>query len=367
VGLYGTKFDYRYLFPSGSTASDIAHLSPSDTDAAAAVTVGGQSLYDLAFTATTLRFAFTQAAAWTSGYRDTTGFTSPAQFNGPSFHFDSSATEITRVTLKTNIAGLNAKDLVYSAHDIQLDFTGIHAGKGSFVWLTVSFNDPITGTAASEALTGNSFANKLYGYAGDDLLTGGGGADQLFGGAGSDTAAYRGSAAGVTASLALASSNTKDAKGDVYTSIENLWGSSFDDRLTGDAGANALTGGAGRDTLNGGGSRDVLTGGVGRDTFVFDAKLGAANADRIADFTVRDDTIWLSKSIFSTAGDIGHLGADAFYAGSGAHDASDRVIYDPATGKLWYDDDGTGGHAAVQFAVIGKGLAVTAADFDIIG
>ena len=54
-------------------------------------------------------------------------------------------------------------------------------------------------------------------------------------------------------------------------------------------------------------------------------------------------------------------------AGTSAHDASDRVIYDAATGALWYVEDGTGSHAAVQFAVIDKGLAVTAADFDIIG
>ena len=48
----------------------------------------------------------------------------------------------------------------------------------------------------------------------------------------------------------------------------------------------------------------------------------------------------------------------------GAHDASDRVIYNMTTGSLYYDPDGTGGTAAVRFAVLtGSPDALTNADF----
>jgi Ca2+-binding RTX toxin-like protein len=48
----------------------------------------------------------------------------------------------------------------------------------------------------------------------------------------------------------------------------------------------------------------------------------------------------------------GPLKATFFSAGTAAHDADDRIIYNKATGALYYDSDGTGAHAQVLFAVI---------------
>jgi Ca2+-binding RTX toxin-like protein len=225
----------------------------------------------------------------------------------------------------------------------------------------------LTGNGFSQTITGNAGANRLDGLGGNDTLVGGAGADALLGGTGNDTASYAGATKGVVASLGSPAKNTNDAKGDTYTSVENLTGSSFADTLKGDSLANKISGGAGNDKLYGGLGMDVLAGGAGGDTFVFDTKLGSTNVDTIKDFNVVQDTIWLDDDIFTKAGAIGDLTANAFYMGSKAHDASDRVIYDKTSGKLWYDDDGTGGHAAVQFAVIGKGFTLTATDFDIIG
>jgi len=63
--------------------------------------------------------------------------------------------------------------------------------------------------------------------------------------------------------------------GDTIVNVENLVGSNFTDRLTGDAGANRIVGGGGNDTLIGGGGGDQLVGGVGQDSLI-----GGLGADR---------------------------------------------------------------------------------------
>ena len=60
---------------------------------------------------------------------------------------------------------------------------------------------------------------------------------------------------------------------------------------------------------------------------------------------------------------VGALASGAFRIGKTAVDANDRILYDAATGNLWYDRDGNGSAAAVQFAKLSTGLALTAADF----
>jgi Ca2+-binding RTX toxin-like protein len=102
-----------------------------------------------------------------------------------------------------------------------------------------------------EGLEGSQHNDTLVGDSGDNLLTGNGGADTLKGGAGIDTAAYNNAAAGVTASLESPNTNTGEANSDLYTSIENLIGSNFNDTLRGNALDNELRGGGGADVLDG--------------------------------------------------------------------------------------------------------------------
>lgn len=49
-----------------------------------------------------------------------------------------------------------------------------------------------------------------------------------------------------------------------------------------------------------------------------------------------------------------------------SHDATDRILYDQTTGKLFYDADGNGVKAAVQLATLQPGLTLTFADFLVI-
>ena len=161
----------------------------------------------------------------------------------------------------------------------------------------------LNGGAGNDVLIGGDGNDKLYGGDGNDLLIGGNGNDLLDGGAGNDTASYAGAGAGVTVSLALAGEqNTIGAGLDKLVSIENLIGSNYDDKLTGDDHANTLIGGLGNDVLIGGGGDDLLiggpgnntlTGGAGSDTFLW--QQGNTGHDKVTDFTPGSDRLDLSQ------------------------------------------------------------------------
>lgn len=117
-------------------------------------------------------------------------------------------------------------------------------------------------------------------------------------------------------------------------------GTSGNDTLTGGTGNDSLNGGNGNDILTGDAGGDTLVGGNGNDIFVFNyLPKTIAEADKISDFVVGEDKIHLSKTIFTTLGAVGGLTV-AEFAVLGAVAATTRVIYDSATGRLTYDEDG---------------------------
>ncbi|MDO9233516.1 MAG: hypothetical protein Q8N02_00535 [Methylotenera sp.] len=131
----------------------------------------------------------------------------------------------------------------------------------------------LVGSNFNDTLIGDGGNNLLNGGLGDDVLEGMAGADTLIGAGGNDTASYENAAlVGIVASLTTvfsagpAVTQTNDAAGDTYSGIENLRGSSFNDTLIGDNGANILTGGDGDDILEGMEGSDTLIGGNGNDT-----------------------------------------------------------------------------------------------------
>ncbi len=249
------------------------------------------------------------------------------------------------------------------------DSTQGGAGNDTFIWLWGDGRDTFNGGADSDTLnaTGSAAENIVRATWNGAAITG------LFDNAlisieainldmagGTDWLIYN-AAAGVSVNL-----NAATATGFAsIASVENVIGGSGGDTLTGNAGNNRLDGFSGDDTLDGGLGADTLIGAAGADTFVFSTALGAGNIDAISGFSVADDVIRLDSAIF-TAIAAGALDADAFRIGAVAADAEDRILYNSGSGALLYDADGTGAGAAVQFATLGVGLAVTESDF-IIG
>ncbi|MGO4573084.1 calcium-binding protein [Microvirga sp. 2TAF3] len=227
----------------------------------------------------------------------------------------------------------------------------------------------LTGNAGANLIVGNAAANTIDGGAGDDTLDGASGADLMRGGAGNDLYYVDdiGDQIVETSSGGTADHVISSVSYILAAYVENLTASGFGAlKLTGNASNNTITGNAAANTLNGGLGKDVLVGGAGRDVFVFSTKLGSTNIDKIADFDVKDDTIHLSKAIFSKIAKKGALSKGAFWIGAKAHDKDDRIIYDDKKGILYYDADGNGAGKAVQFATIAKKLKMTAADFFVI-
>jgi serralysin len=250
------------------------------------------------------------------------------------------------------------------------------------------FTENLVLLAGAANATGNSLANNLTGNSADNQLNGRGGADTMRGLAGNDSYVVDnvgdrvvevagGGRDGVLASvsyrigahvekLTLTGSAAIDGTGNSGHNV--LTGNSAANTLTGESGNDTIRGGTGDDRIFGGRGNDSLRGEGGTDRFYFDTPLNAStNVDDLVNFTPADDWILLEQDIFSGIASSGVLSASAFRLGTTAQDASDRILYDQATGRIFYDPDGAGGAAAILFATVNDGTAVTNADFYVYG
>lgn len=182
------------------------------------------------------------------------------------------------------------------------------------------FSDVFYADAGSNALDGRGGNDALYGRAGNDVVIGGSGQDRLDGGTGTDTASYATASAGVVASLAVPTNNTNDAKGDTYYSIENLFGSRFNDLLVGNTGMNVLTGGDGHDTLIGGAGADELYGGKGSDAASYSNSAAGVIANLVSPSGNSGEAKGDSYSSIENL--IGSKYSDKFYGTGGANSIS---------------------------------------------
>ena len=259
----------------------------------------------------------------------------------------------------------------------------------------------VEGSDMDDTLLGSSVANRLDGGDRDDRLEGRGGADTLRGGAGTDTleggsgddildggdgwdAVYFSDSVVPSAGVQidLAAGTAVDLSGthgsDGLESIEEVHGSSAGDTIVGASGVDemffgrdgndSIHGGGGNDRLHGdngddtliggGGGHDFLTGGAGADRFVLNAApAGGTSVSTISDFGEGNDRIVLDNQVFAALSQTGLLSSESFVSGNfsggisgAAQEADDHILYDTASGDLYYDEDGSGSTAAVMIA-----------------
>lgn len=287
-------------------------------------------------------------------------------------------------------------DILHGGNGIDVvSFANAKAG------VTASLTAGARGDAAGDVYTGiegliGSVFSDVFTGSGSAILMGGRGNDVYYAkgkdsvrevaGEGRDTVVARSSFAlrsdaevevlklsgvsSTTAAYLIGSNSANEMIG--HSGVNTLKGQGGNDVLKAGSGNDRLYGGIGNDTLYGGSGNDVLIGDSGRDIFVFDTRPSqSANVDRIADFNPAYDTIWLDNRVFAKLGTGSlakptKLNPDMFVIGATAKDREDRIIYDKATGALYYDADGTGSTAQVKIATLSKNLKLTYHDFFVV-
>jgi Ca2+-binding RTX toxin-like protein len=247
-------------------------------------------------------------------------------------------------------AGNNGRDFVLSSFSYVLPDNVENLGLGGSGRTVFDSYENINGTgnALNNTLNGNAGNNHLIGLGGNDTLGDTAGTDTLEGGAGDDQY-YVSSPTSIVVETADGGRDTaflhfavSDLSTLDFTKLKNVEIVHF---------------------VNFSGKYAVLEDG---EFYIVDDKLSAASPTNLDEFQVKDDTIGLSKAIFSKIAKKGELKKNAFWTGSKAHDQDDRIIYDKKAGDLYYDADGSGSRKAIKFADLDKHLKMTAKDFFVI-
>ena len=228
-----------------------------------------------------------------------------------------------------------------------------------------------------EVAIGSAYADVLTGDGAGRTLIGGAGNDTFIGSNGTDVVSYATATSGVYAGPA-AGSGAGDGAGDVFTSIDVLEGSGYDDTLAsagedatlyGFAGDDKLYGGNGDDTLEGGAGNDAIDGNDGNNTVSYSASgsgvtVSLATGSASGGDAAGDYLVHLGNTIGSAYGDTlsgndddnalygaggddtldGDAGGDSLYGGSG----NDTVTYASSTAGVAVDlvtGEGSGGDA----------------------
>lgn len=207
-------------------------------------------------------------------------------------------------------------------------------------------NDELTSIGTGAKLYGGKGIDKFFGGSGNDYFDPGSDldADVMKGGDGIDTVSYAKATAAVTAYLKAQVSGGA-ALGDLYTDMENVIGSKFDDQLQTGLNGKAF-GGLGNDTIYGGFGDDFLRGDEGVDTLRMDYGNSRAwlqldkGADVIQYFTENSDKLFIDLSEFNlgTTFDSGEITNSNTVTAFGTNA---QFIYEDDAKNLWFDSNGT--------------------------
>ena len=158
------------------------------------------------------------------------------------------------IQTSAELPGLIKLSMTHEQYNTALEL--VEANNSSFLTQATVNDDYIVGTSAD---------NQINGLPGNDILVGLGGADRLNGDEGNDTIIYNTSTSPVHIDLGYNIASGGDAEGDSFSSIENVTGSQFSDKIFGDHFDNILDGNDGDDQLIGREGNDTLFGGSGAD------------------------------------------------------------------------------------------------------
>jgi VCBS repeat-containing protein len=151
-------------------------------------------------------------------------------------------------------------------------------------------NDILEGRDGDDQLTGGDGNDTIDGGAGSDFIRGDRGNDVLIGGAGNDILSFAidfgpAISSGITIHLpefgavfvedGLTVNDLSPVKGiDSIEGFEGVWGTNYDDTITGNSGDGSFFGWGGDDRIAGGGGNDIIEGGAGIDVAVFSGDIG---------------------------------------------------------------------------------------------
>jgi Ca2+-binding RTX toxin-like protein len=269
----------------------------------------------------------------------------------------------------TTFTGTGGGDIADAPTPLLSGFTG-----GTLAQLTDLTGDLFYGLGGMDGIISGGGNDTIYGGASNDTITGGAGFDVMDAGSGTLDAVYLDVGyTNVVFDMATGITNLSP-QGESARNFEFARTGNGNDSITGTAayneiftrgGNDVLDGRGGGDDLRGGEGNDKLIGGAGPDAFVFDTHLDATtNVDSVANFNSVEDTFYMDHAVLLTVA-VGALLTSAFRLGSSAADATDRIIYNSATGDLSYDPDGIGGVSQKKFAYVPPGTAINASDFVI--
>ena len=242
--------------------------------------------------------------------------------------------------------------------------TGSSIGNDTLVGI-----EGVIGSAFDDVITirngyaiGRGGNDLLIGGSGNESFTGSSGNDTLNGGTGFDTANYEdlndsskqaSPTSGVTVNLAtgIATDNWGDT--DTLTGIELIWGSPYNDRLTGGNPANGSAATDGFEGFWGNGGNDTIDGGTGFDRVYYDRAPTAVNVTLggTANGTAQDGLGGIDTLI-----NIEEVRASAF---NDTLTGSDSGVFESFEGRAGNDTiDGKGGTDRISYGTSPTGVTV---------
>jgi Ca2+-binding RTX toxin-like protein len=290
------------------------------------------------------------------------------------------------------IYGMNGADTISAGDSADVVFGGM----GGDTLRGQSGNDTLHGEDGNDTLRGGIGTDTVYGGIGNDYFIEDGtvGDDTLFGGDDNDTVDYSNVSGGIEvqlnedtlATVTMIGTGSTDEK---IAEIENVIGSTGDDRIKGDDLENILNGDDGDDTIWGGIGADTMIGGdqTGADVLRFDdlttkvvlniggnVALSVGVTDKFSGFekyyvseqedtitgSVGDDTVFGlgGNDVFSNGDDgadtfYGGNGDDTFFGGDGADYMLGQADDDLFQGSLGADtfDGGTGNNTVTYLSL----------------